>query len=180
MVRTTGAEAKRFRVVATVLIVLVTAAICYGAVLSRSAAGGARLTNVFSSGPVAITGCSAVFGARDMAPGQTVVGAVVVSNDGGAPGCVWLGAQTPAGRSGQDVGDLARTLRVVVTEVGGGTLRRVYCGTLAGLSAVDLGTFAPRAVHAYRLAVTLPWQAATSVAGDSLSVTLRWTTATSD
>ena len=57
-------------------------------------------------------------------------------------------------------------------------LRQVYSGTLAGLSGVDLGTFAPQAVRAYRLSVTLPWQAATSVAGESLSVTLRWTTET--
>ena len=180
MVRSGDTGAKGPRVIATVIVLLVTAAICYGAVMPRSAAGAPRLTNVFSSGPVAVAGCCAVFGARDLAPGQTVMGAVVVTNDGNAPGCVWLGAQKVAGRPGQDPGDLARTLRVVVTEVGGGALRQVYCGTLAGLSDVDLGTFAPSAVHAYRLAVTLPWHATTSVAGDSLSVKLRWTTVTTD
>ncbi len=178
MVRTAGSGAGRFRVIATVLIVLVTAAICYGAVMPRSGAGGARLTNVFSSGSLAITRCSAVLGARDMAPDQTVAGAVVVTNDGGAPGCVWLRAQTPAGQPGLNTDDLARALHVVVTDVSGGALRQVYSGTLAGLSDIDLGTFAPQAVHAYRLSVTLPCQPAMSVAGDSLSVTLHWTTET--
>ncbi len=175
--RSTGARAGVSRVVATALILLVTVGICYGLVMPRSAAGDARLTSVFSSGPLAVAGCSAMLGARDMAPGQTVVGAVVVSNDGAAPGCVWLRAQSPAGQRG-GAGELARTLHVVVTDVSGGVLRQVYSGTLAGLSGVDLGTFAPQAVRAYRLSVTLPWQAATSVAGESLSVTLRWTTET--
>lgn len=178
MVRCARSRAGVFRIVATALILLVTAAICYGVVMPRPAAGDARLTSVFSSGPLAVTGCSAMLGARDMAPGQTVVGAVVVTNDGAAPGCVWLRAQTPAAQPGPSADELARTLYVVVTDESGGALRQVYSGTLAGLSDIDLGTFAPQAVHAYRLAVTLPWQAAASVAGQSLSVTLRWTAET--
>ena len=86
------------------LILLVTAAVCYGALLPRSA-GGARLTSVFSSGRVAIAGCCAVVGARDMTPGQTVVGAVVVTNDGGAPGYVSLGhRRRRAGQGGSGYG----------------------------------------------------------------------------
>ena len=167
-------RARGFRIVATLFIVLVTAGICYGAALPRPAASGAELAGVFSNGPLAIAGGSAVLDARDMAPGQTVSGSVVLSNDGGAPGRFWLGSDTSAGTSTLAGSDLSSALRVVVTEVGGAG-RALYQGTLDGLSAVDLGTFAPRAVRVYRFAVTLPRQVAASVAGESLFVRLHWT-----
>ena len=163
-----------FRIVATLFIVLVTAGICYGVALPRPAAAGAELTGVFSNGPLATAGGSAAIDARGLAPGQTVTESVVLSNDGGAPGRFWLGSDVAAGASAPAGGDLSRALRVVVTEVGGEG-RALYRGTLAGLSAVDLGAFAPRAVRVYRFAVTLPRQVAASVAGESLSVRLHWT-----
>ena len=167
-------RARGFRIVATSFIVLVTAGICYGAALPRPAASGADLAGVFSNGPLAVAGGSAVFAARDLVPGQTVTGSVVLSNDGGSPGRFWLGTDIFAGTSSPAGSGLGRALRVVVTEVGGAG-RSLYRGTLAGFSAVDLGTFAPRAVRAFRVAVTLPRQVAASVAGDALSVRLHWT-----
>ena len=171
-------RARGFRIVATLFIVLVTAGICYGAALPRPAASGTEFAGVFSNGPLAVAGGSAVFAARDLAPGQTVIGSVVLSNDGGSPGRFWLGSAISAGTSAPAGSDLGSALRVVVTEVGGAG-RALYQGTLAGLSAVDLGTFAPRAVRVYRFAVTLPRQVAASVAGESLSVRLHWTAVSS-
>jgi hypothetical protein len=167
-------RARGFRIVATLFIVLLTAGICYGAVRPRTASPGADLAGVFSTGPLAVAGGSAVFDARALAPGQTVTGSVVLSNDGGAPGRFWLGTDISAGTSSPAGSDLGRALQVVVTEVGGAG-RSLYRGTLAGLSAVDLGTFTPRAVRAFRVAVTLPRQVAAYVAGDALSVRLHWT-----
>ncbi len=167
-------RARGFRIVATLFIVMVTAGICYGVALPRPAAAGAELAGVFSNGPLAIAGDSAAIDARGLAPGQTVTGSVVLSNDGGSPGRFWLGSDVAAATTTPAGSDLSSALRVVVTEVGGEG-RALYRGTLAGLSAVDLGTFAPRAVRVYRFAVTLPRQVAASMAGESLSVRLRWT-----
>ena len=59
-------------------------------------------------------------------------------------------------RRGAGGGSLAKSLRVSVTDVTSGHAHRVYSGTLAGLDGVDLGTLAPRATRAYRVAVTFP------------------------
>lgn len=175
MARTTSeSRAKGFRIVATLFVVLVTAGICYGSVRPRSAESGTDLAEVFSAGPRATAAGSAELVAGDLAPGQTVTGSLVLSNDGGSPGRFWLGSDTSAGTSAPARSDFGDALRVVVTEVGGAG-RSLYQGTLAGLSAVDLGTFAPRTVHRYRVAVTLPRQVAASVADSSVSVRLRWT-----
>jgi len=141
-------RARGFRIVATLFIVLVTAGICYGAALPRPAASGADLAGVFSSGPLAVAG--------------------------GSPGRFWLGSDTSAGTSAPARSGLGSALRVVVTDVGGAG-HALHQGALAGLSAVDLGTFAPCAVRVYRFAVTLPRQVAASVAGGSLAARLHWT-----
>ena len=73
-------RARGFRIVATSFIVLVTAGICCGAALPRPTASGAELAGVLSNGPLAVAEGSAVF-----------------SDDGGSPGCLQLGKDSPAG-----------------------------------------------------------------------------------
>jgi hypothetical protein len=53
-------------------------------------------------------------------------------------------------------------------------------GSLAGLSGVDLGTFGPGAVRAYRFAVTFPQHAldGAACAGSILTVAFDWTAVT--
>jgi hypothetical protein len=174
----TKSRATGSRIAATLLIVLLAGGILAGAVVEWSAASPA---GVFSSGSAAIAGGRAsTLDASALAPGQIISGGFVISNDGGAAGRFTLGADALVDRPGTGGGSLAQALRLVVTDVTDRAAPRdVYCGAVADLHGLDLGSFAAGAVRAFRFSVTFPREqaAGTSVAGSSLSVAFDWTAA---
>lgn len=175
-------RARGFRILATLLVLVVTAAVCAGALAQWSAASTALPRGAFASGSLAVAGGSAVLGAKGLTPGETVTGSVIVTNDGSAPGRFTLFTSRLVDVPGAAGGSLARTLRLTVTDVTtAGFPQRLYDdGSLAGLSGVDLGTFGPGAVRAYRFAVTFPQQAVggAAYAGSILTVAFDWTAVT--
>ena len=164
------------RIAATLLIVLLTAGILAGVVVQWSAASP---TNVFSSGSAPVAGGKAsALDAKGLAPGQTLGGGFVVSNDGGTVGRFTLGTGPLVDKPGADGGSLAQTLQLVVTDVTDRAAPRdVYRGAVAGLRGLDLGSFAAGAVRAYRFTVTFPREqaAASTFADSNLSVAFDWT-----
>ena len=174
----TRSRATGSRIVATLVIVLLTAGILAGVVVQWSAASPA---GIFSADPMAVAGGkTSALDARGMAPGQTVSGGFVISNDGGAAGRFTLGTGSLVDEPGADGGSLAQALQLVVTDVTDRTAPRdVYRGAVAGLHGLDLGTLAAGAVRAYRFTVSLSREQATgsTFAGSSLSVAFDWTAA---
>lgn len=169
----------RLRIVATLVIVLLTAAIMAGVFAQRSAAAGPRPEGIFSDGSVAIVGGgSAVFGARGLLPGQSVSGRVVIRNAGSADGRFTLAASHLVDRLGPGGGSLARTLELAVVDVTTpGAPRQVYRGTIADLTGAAAGTLAPGVARTFRFTVTFPKAAASQYdfVGSSLSVAFAWT-----
>lgn len=164
------------RVAATLFIVLLTAGLLAGVAVQWSSASPA---DVFSNGSAAVAGGTApALEAKGMAPGQTIRGGFVISNDGRAAGRFTLGAGPLVDKPGAGGGSLAQALRLVVTDVTDQAAPRdVYRGAVAGLRALDLGSFAAGAVRAYRFTVSFPREQAvgSTFAGSSLSVALDWT-----
>jgi hypothetical protein len=177
----TQSRARGFRIVASLLVVLVTAGACAGAFGQWSAASAALPRNLFSSGRLAIAGASVVMDARHLEPGETVTGAVVVANDGDAPGRFALGTSSLVDRPGAGGGSLARTLRVTVTDVTvTGASKRVFVGSPSAMQGADLGVFGPQEVRSYRVTVTFPREDVDAgvFAGSSLSFAFDWTAVT--
>jgi hypothetical protein len=177
----TQGRARGFRIVASLLVVLVAAAVCAGAFTQWSAASAALPRSMFSSGDLALAGGSAVMGSRQLTPGQTVTGGVVLVNDGEAPGRFTLGTSFLVDKLGAAGGSLATALQVTVMDVtAAGAPLRVYDGPLAGLAGLDVGPLDPGAVRTFRIAVTFPRQAdgGAEFAGSVLSIAFDWTAVT--
>lgn len=79
-------KARGFRIVASLLVVLVAAGVCAGVFAQWSAASAALPRSMFCSGHLAMAGGSVVMDASRLAPGEMVTGAVVIANGSGAPG----------------------------------------------------------------------------------------------
>src|SRR5665647_3922679 len=80
----TRSRATGSRIAATLLIVLLTAGVLAGVVVQWSAASPA---GVFTNGSAAVAGGRAsALDAKGLAPGQTISGGFVISNDGGTAG----------------------------------------------------------------------------------------------
>jgi hypothetical protein len=175
----TRSRATGFRIAATLLIVLLTAAILAGIVAQWSAASP---TGLFSGDAAAVAGGKAsALDAKGLAPGQTVSGGFVISNDGAAAGRFTLGTGPLVDKPGADGGSLAQALHLVVTDVTDAAAPRdVYRGPLAGLHGLDLGSFSAGAVKSYRFTVTFPRElaAGSTFAASSVSVAFDWTAAT--
>ena len=177
----TQSTAKGFRIVASLIVVLVAAGVCAGAFGQWSAASAALPRSLFSSGRLAIAGASVVMDARRLEPGETVAGAVVIANDGDAPGRFTLGTSSLVDQPGAGGGSLARTLRVTVTDVTvTGAPKHVFVGSPSGLQSADLGVFGSHEVRSYRITVTFPRRDvdAAVFAGSSLSFAFDWTAVT--
>jgi hypothetical protein len=168
-----------YRVIATAVIVAVTAAILGGAFGLGSSA--ASLTGAFSSDQVAVPGGSnTMLDARSLTPGRAVTGQLVVTNSGTATGHFWMGRSRPAGQpAGTDV-EAGRLLLVVADVTHLATPRVLYRGSVSGLSSLDLGVFSPGEARVYRLTVSLPATAALdgSSAGAGCVVAVNWTAVT--
>jgi hypothetical protein len=178
-----GAAAARLgsRIAATAVIVGITAAIVVAVIAPWSPPSAASPAAVFSNGAVALPdGRSAVLDARGMAPGEALTGELVIGNRGRAAGRFWLGTRSLLDQPGQGGGSLARALTLVVTDVTQTAAPRVvYSGPLAGLSSVDLGTFAPGEHRIFRLSAQLCGATADQAfAGSRLSVAFDWTAVT--
>jgi hypothetical protein len=168
------------RILASLIVILVAGGVCIAAFAQWSSASAALPDSMFSSGARAIAGGSVSMPDHQFLPGDTVTGKAVVTNDGDAPGRFVLEADCATGRPGSGESGLAKALRVTVTDVTDGShQRRVYSGTLSGLTGVDLGSFAAGAVRSYRLTVTLPAKDSASADG-SLALGFQWTAVTSD
>lgn len=177
----TQSSGRGFRIAASVLVILLAASVCAGAFMPWSAASEALPRNLFSSGTLALAGESVVTGARDLAPGHTATGSVVLANEGDAPGRFTLRTSSLVDMPGPAGGSLARTLRLTVTDVtAAGAPQRLYDGPLAGFSGVDVGPLAPGAARAFRIAVTFPQQTVggAAFAGSAVSIAFDWTAVT--
>jgi hypothetical protein len=171
-----------FRIIVSLLVVLVAVVVCAGAFAQWSAASTALPQDIFSSDGVALAGGSVAMDVAEISPGQTVTGAAVVVNSGDAPGRFTFGTGTLADHPGAGGGSLAGALRVSVVDVTGGRHHLVYSGSPTRLSGVDLGAFGPGDARSYRIAVTFPQQTvdAAVFAGSSLTMSLQWTAVTED
>ena len=168
------------RVLVSLIVILVAGGVCVAASAQWSAASAALPDSMFSPGFRAIAGGSVSMPDHQFLRGDTVTGKAAVANDGDAPGRFVLEADSAAGRPGSGESSLAKALRLTVTDVTDGTHpRRMYSGTVAGLSGIALGTFPAGAVRSYRIAATFPAQAAASADG-ALALSFQWTAVTSD
>jgi len=99
---------------------------------------------------------SAVFTANLMKPGETRSGTVDITNTGDVDGVFTLSKSNLT-----ETGGFGGKLNLVVTDCkadgcGTGVDTQVYSGSLSGMGARPLGTFAPTDVHRYQFAVTFP------------------------
>ena len=171
------------RILVSLLVVLVAGGVCAAAFAQWSSASAALPDGMFSSGGRALPGGSVHLGDHQLAPGDTVTGAATVTNDGDAAGHFVFAAVLPATTPGSGAARLQKALQVTLTDVtDGGRPQRVYAGQLSALSDLDLGSIAPGATRAYRIAVNLPAQPASDAvsAHGSLAVSFQWTAVTPD
>jgi hypothetical protein len=139
-----------------------------GPALETRAAGRAQVANSRAG--------QAVLGKDGWQPGESVTGSVTVANEGDAEGYTTLEATDLTETPGIFGGHLSSRMVLDVVE---GSGRAVYRGTLAGMPAIAVGTFAPGAQRTYRFTATLPdggpggadnaWQ------GARVAVGFRWT-----
>ncbi len=117
---------------------------------------------------------AAIFNLTNIKPGDTVVGAVTLTNTGTLPARFSLTETLSANAFGEKTtGD--NYLKLVVTNVTTDT--QVYSGNFGGLvdgTATALGEFAPAAVNTYRFTVTLDAAAPNSEQGKTANATYRW------
>jgi hypothetical protein len=171
-----------FRILASLIVILVAGGVCAAAFAQWSSASAALPDSMFSSASRAIAGGSVSMGDHQFMPGDTVTGTVVVANEGDAPGRFIFGTDSLVDRPGSGGGSLAKALQVTLTDITDSNHpRRVYSGALSGLSGIDLGSFAPGATRTYRIAATLQPQtvSGTAVADGSLALSFQWTAVTS-
>ena len=122
----------------------------------------------------------AVFRAQDLAPGQTIDGTVLVTNEGSGRGMFWLARTGFSDRQGPGGGTLSERLQVTVLDVtvpGEPTL--VYTGGLGDMGARPLGFIAPGRSRIYSAAATLlpgpgAGEAGNPYEGSVTSVSMRW------
>lgn len=170
-----------FRIAASVFVILLAAGVCAGAFMPWSAASQALPRSLFSSGHLALAGGSVVMGSRDLAPGHTATGSVVLANEGDAPGRFTLRTSSLVDAPGPAGASLARALRLTVTDVTAANApRRLYDGSLADFFGVPVGPFDPGAVRAFRIEVAFPRHSidASAFAGSALSIAFDWTAVT--
>jgi hypothetical protein len=178
--RTQG-KARGSRIVASLFVVLLAAGIVAGASMRWSAASAELPKSMFSSGSLALVGGSLVLDAHRLTPGQTVTGSVVLANEGDAPGRFALRVSALVDSPGPAGGSLARTLRIVVTDVtAAGARRCLYDGSPAGLGDVDVGSLACGEARSVRVTMSFPRQPAggAEFAGSTLSFAFAWSAVT--
>lgn len=169
---------RRGRIAATVVILIVTAAVLGGVCTQWPDA--ASCSRVFSDAMAVPSGSASPIELDGLAPGGFADGRMTVSNHGDGPGRFTLLARvaaTTAGRGGVALADVLRLEVVDVTDPAAPV--RVFRGRLTELRA-DLGTFAAHSSRRYEYRVALPSAAASpdALAGSSLSVAFDWVAVT--
>ncbi len=171
------------RIAVSVFVVAVAGITCAAAFALGPSASRGGTQQLFSSAGCAIAGGSLSLQAGALAPGDTVRGSAVVRNDGDAPGRFYLNADTLVDRAGAGGSSLAEVLQVTVTDVTTPAHpAKVFAGPPAGLSGIDLGTFAQGEARSYRVVVSFPGSETdgAAFAGSSLELGLQWTAVTAD
>ena len=165
------------RTLAALAVVLAAVGITVGSGANFTASA-ASPGNSFATGTLSMTAPNtAVFTSAGMKPGDTVTGNVSIQNTGSLSGGFKLATANPTGTT-----TLLGQLNTVVTDCGtytttppsctGGT--DVYTGTLAGLSNVNLGTYAGGDKHYYKIAVTLDSSTDNTFQGKTAGIDFSW------
>ncbi|KGN42280.1 TasA family protein [Knoellia aerolata] len=117
---------------------------------------------------------AAIFDLTNIKPGDTVIGAVTLTNTGTLPATFSLTETLSANAFGEKTTG-GNYLKLVVTNATTNT--QVYSGDFGGLvdgTATALGEFAPAAVNTYRFTVTLDASAPNSEQGKTANATYTW------
>jgi spore coat-associated protein N len=151
------------KVLAALLVVLIAAGVAVGSGANFNSAS-ANPSNTFSSGTLTQSNSKAnqaILTASNLKPGGSANGTVDITNTGSASGVFTLTKSTPTDTPASPA--LSAKLSVVITDQGDPSCRTgcpspttVYSGTLAGMGAISLGTFAANAKHRYDFVVTFP------------------------
>ena len=122
----------------------------------------------------------AVLSAANMRPGDSAGGTVTIANSGNGSGAFTLETSGLTDVPGPGGGRLASALRLSVRDEG--SARTVYSGSLDGLSAVALGTWAADESRTYRFDVSLPSSAPAqnSLQASNARIAFRWRSAAAD
>jgi spore coat-associated protein N len=123
---------------------------------------------------------AAVMRAQNLAPGETVGGAVVLTNTGSLPGELELSQSELTDVLGPVGGQLSQAVQLTVRDVVSNAV--VYQGEMSSLGTTDLGAMAPGETRTYSFSVLLPdtgipVSATTgdnALAGAGVSVRYRW------
>ena len=115
-------------------------------VLAADASGAARIVDS--------RGGAAIISASRLGPGNSVTGTVTITNDGTAPGALFLSKARLSDTPGGGGGVLSSRLQLKVEQVPAGT--QVYQGSLGAMSQRSLGTAAAGAQRTYRFTLTMP------------------------
>lgn len=143
-----------------------------GNTISSVTAGSLTHTNSKNDG--------AIFNLPTMKPGDTVIGAVTLTNTGTLPAKFSLTETVSANAFGEKTTG-ENYLKLVVTNVTTNT--QVYSGNFGGLvdgTATPLGEFAPAAVNTFRFTVTLDAAAPNSEQGKTANAAYRWDSVQTD
>lgn len=151
------------KVLAALFVVLAAAGIAVGSGANFNSAT-ANPSNSFSSGTLSQSNSKAnqaILTASGLKPGGSANGVVDITNTGSVAGAFTLTKSTPTDTPASP--PLSAKLTVVITDQGDPDCRRscpaastVYSGTLAGMGAISLGTFAAEQQKRYQFVVTFP------------------------
>ncbi|HMJ03762.1 MAG TPA: hypothetical protein VK506_12525 [Conexibacter sp.] len=151
------------KILAALVVVLVAAGIAVGSGANFSSAT-ANPSNTFSSGTLSQSNSKAnqaILTASNLKPGGSSTGTVDIANTGTVSGAFTLTKSTPTDTPASP--GLSAKLTLVITDQGDPNCRTncpapstVYSGTVAGMGAISLGTFAAEQKKRYQFVVTFP------------------------
>jgi hypothetical protein len=120
---------------------------------------------------------AAILSASDLGPGDAATGSVTIANTGSVNGDFSLSSFGVTDVPGKGGGLLSTVLTATIVDVTDPAApRRVYSGSLAGMTPRTLGAFAAGAEHTYSFTVGLdPAIRFDSVQGGAVTVGYRWT-----
>jgi hypothetical protein len=155
-----GTRSNRQGVAVTVValgLLLAAAATLFAATGWRSAAAAPQL-RATAEGSMALTdskGEGAIFDLDNIAPGDSGVGEVTITNSGTAPGTLALASTGLSDAPGRYGGQLSQRLTLRVEAVTPGPPKEVYSGGIAAMPEVQLGTLAAGGSRTYRFVVSM-------------------------
>jgi spore coat-associated protein N len=147
---------------------------------------GAPQVQAFAKGALSLKNSrngSPIFSASNLAPGDSVAGAVTITDTGRLAGSLVLASSNLADTPGPNGGRLGRLLDLHIDDVTGGADRPVYAGKLASMPTQNLGCLLRGGKRTYRFTATFPdgGPPSSSTTGDNayqgsaVSVNYLWT-----